>query len=102
MRLNERISIKTFGKVDDGFGGYTNVVASTTKHWCNVKHKEGDIETIDGKRERSLEIEIIMREKSAESISVGQLITYNGQDYRLTAKYQSKLKYFTTLEALGV
>lgn len=102
MRLNERISVKTYNRVADEYGGYNNTEAAETFYWCNLKHKSGDIRDVDGKRDINLYIDIIMREKSAESLSVGQTIHYSGQEFRIASKIDSELKYFTKLTAIGL
>jgi len=102
-RLNKRISIKQLTKTSDGYGGTTSVKSTLATIWGRVVEKKGDVEVDGYKRQRQLEIKIIVRKKTAdEYISIDRLLTIEGKtgEYRVTGIFESQLDQFTQIEAL--
>jgi head-tail adaptor len=103
-KLNDRITVKRLTRVADGFGGYNSTLADVTTAWCDFKQKAGEIEMVDGKRQRSIEVELIMRKKTADSISVGDIFVQENQTdkFRINEMFESELKYFVKVKATKV
>lgn len=102
-RLNKRIAIKQLTKTSDGYGGTTSIKSTLATIWGRVVEKKGDVEVDGYKRQRQLEIKIIVRKKTAdEYISIDRLLTIEGKtgEYRVTGIFESQLDQFTQIEAL--
>lgn len=102
-RLNKRIAIKQLTKTSDGYGGTTSIKSTLATIWGRVVEKKGDVEVDGYKRQRQLEVEIIVRKKTAdEYISIDRLLTIEGKtgEYRVTGIFESQLDQFTQIEAL--
>ena len=100
-KLNDRITIKRLTRVSDNFGGYNSTLADVKTAWCELKEKSGEIEMENGKRQHSIVVEIIMRKKTADEISVGDIFVVEGQTqkYRINDMYESDLKYYVKIKA---
>lgn len=103
-KLNDRITVKRLTRVADGFGGYNSTLSDVTTALCDFKEKSGEIEMVDGKRQRSIEAELIMRKKTADSISVGDIFVQENQTdkFRINEMFESELKYFVKIKATKV
>lgn len=104
-RLNKRIAIKQLTKTSDGYGGTTSVKSTLATIWGRVVEKKGDVEVDGYKRQRQLEVKIIVRKKTAdEFISIDRLLTIEGKtgEYRVTGIFESQLDQFTQIEALKI
>jgi len=103
-KLNDRITVKRLTRVADGFGGYNSTLSDVITAWCDFKQKSGEIEMVDGKRQRSIEAELIMRKKTADSISVGDIFVQENQTdkFRINEMFESELKYFVKIKATKV
>lgn len=102
-RLNKRIAIKQLTKTSDGYGGTTSTKSTLATIWGRVIEKKGDVEVDGYKRQRQLEIKIIVRKKTAdEYLTIDRLLTIEGKtgEYRVTGIFESQLDQFTQVEAL--
>ena len=102
-RLNKRISIKQLTKTSDGYGGTTSIKSTLATIWGRVVEKKGDVEVDGYKRQRQLEIRIIVRKKTAdEFISIDRLLSIEGRSglFRITGVFESQLDYLKELEAI--
>jgi len=100
-KLNTRIEVKRLTKTSDGFGGTTSTNATVETLWANKKDVKGDITTTEGKRGRSVEVELELRKKAADQILDNDLIKIEGKDglYRINGIYDSKQDFFTVIKA---
>jgi hypothetical protein len=100
-KLNTRIEVKRLTKTPDGYGGTTSTNATVETLWANKKDVKGDITATEGKRGRSLEIELEMRKKAADQILDNDLIKLEGKDglYRINGFYDSEQDFFTVIKA---
>jgi len=100
-KLNTRIEVKRLTKTSDGFGGTTSTNATVETLWANKKDIKGDISATEGKRGRSVEIELELRKKAADQILDNDLIKIEGKDglYRINGIYDSKQDFFTVIKA---
>ena len=73
-KLDSRVLIKRLSKTSDGFGGFTSTNATQNTIWANLKFTGGDVNQKNGKRNRNLEIELIVRKKTADEILITDLL----------------------------
>ena len=100
-KLNTRIEVKRLTKTSDGFGGTTSTNATVETLWANKKDIKGDISATEGKRGRSVEIELELRKKAADQILDNDLIKLEGKEglYRINGFYDSEQDFFTIIKA---
>ena len=100
-KLNTRIEVKRLTKTSYGFGGTTSTNATVETLWANKKDVKGDITATEGKRGRSVEVELELRKKAADQILDNDLIKIEGKDglYRINGIYDSKQDFFTVIKA---
>jgi len=100
-KLNTRIEVKRLTKTSDGFGGTTSTNSTVETLWANKKDVKGDITATEGKRGRSVEVELELRKKAADQILDNDLIKIEGKDglYRINGIYDSKQDFFTVIKA---
>ena len=72
--LDTRVLVKRQSKTADGFGGFTSTLSTQTTIWASVNYTDGDITTKNGKRDRNLVIELIVRKKTADDIATTDLL----------------------------
>lgn len=103
-KLNKRITVTKYTRVQDEFGGWNNTAEYNIGFWADVDVVKGEIDTISGKRALSTEIKITMRKKSADKIEIGDTIVVSNQtgNYRINDKFESTLDFYTTLMATKV
>ena len=100
-KLNTRIEVKRLTKTPDGYGGTTSTNATVETLWANKKDVKGDITATEGKRGRSVEVELELRKKAADQILDNDLIKIEGKDglYRINGIYDSEQDFFTVIKA---
>lgn len=100
-KLNSKITIKRLVKTPDEFGGFTSTLSNVATVWCDIKQLSGDINEKFGKREQDLQIEILMRKRTADLIQIGDIFTLENktQNYRINNKFEFDLDYLTKLTA---
>jgi head-tail adaptor len=100
-KLDKRVLIKRQSKTADGFGGFSSTLATQTTIWAKVNYTDGDITIKNGKRDRNLVIELIVRKKTADNIATTDLLeieNVSGQ-FQINSMFDSNYKYFTTITA---
>lgn len=99
--LDTRVLVKRQSKTADGFGGFTSTLATQTTIWASVNYTDGDITTKNGKRDRNLVIELIVRKKTADDIATTDLLEIENEtgQYQINTMFDSKYKYFTSITA---
>ena len=100
-KLDTRVLVKRQSKTADGFGGFSSTLATQTTIWANVRFTDGDVTTKNGKRDRNLVIELMVRKKTAENINTTDLLEIeneNGQ-FQINSMFNSNYKFFTTITA---
>ena len=100
-KLDKRVLIKRQSKTADGFGGFSSTLATQTTIWANVNYTDGDITIKNGKRDRNLVIELIVRKKTADDINTTDLLeieNVSGQ-FQINSMFDSNYKYYTTITA---
>ena len=100
-KLNTRIEVKRLTKTSDGFGGTTSTDEVVHTLWAYKKDVSGNITDTEGKRGRSVEIELELRKKAADQILDDDLIKIKDKDglYRINAFYDSEQDFFTIIKA---
>ena len=101
-KLNQRILIKRQTKTADGFGGTTSTVSTVATIWAKVTELKGEIQKTDFVSGRYIEIEIIVRSKTAdEYILANDTIQIQGQsgDYKINNIYESQEDQFVKILA---
>jgi len=100
-KLNSKIIIKRLVRTADNFGGFTSTLSDVATVWCDLKQISGEINEKFGKREHEIQVEVLLRKKTADLILIGDIfIVQNGtQKYRINEKYQFDLDYLTKLTA---
>tara|TARA_R100000951_G_C2557826_1_gene154573 strand:+ start:193 stop:519 length:327 start_codon:yes stop_codon:yes gene_type:complete len=101
-KLDTRILIKRLTKASDGFGGFTSTNATQNTIWANLKFIAGDINQKNGKRNRNLEIELIVRKRTADTILITDLLQIENQTgfYNIKDKYDFELKDYAKIVAV--
>lgn len=99
--LDTRVLVKRQSKTADGFGGFTSTLSTQTTIWASVNYTDGDITTKNGKRDRNLVIELIVRKKTADNIATTDLLEIENESgqYQINTMFDSKYKYFTSITA---
>lgn len=100
-KLNNKITIKRLVKTPDEFGGFTSTLSEVATVWCDIKQLSGEINEKFGKREQDIQIEILMRKRTADLIQIGDIFTIENksQNYRINNKFEFDLDYLTKLTA---
>ncbi len=103
-KLNSRITVKKTTRVQDEFGGWQNTADYNVSYWADVNQLSGEISQENGKRSLELEVQIIMRKKSADGINIGDVITVGGNaaEYRINSKFDSVIDFYTELKATKI
>ena len=74
-KLNSKITIKRLVKSPDQFGGFRSTLSTVASVWCDLKQINGEINEKFGKRDHEIEVEILMRKKTANLILIGDIFT---------------------------
>lgn len=101
-KLNNRIIIKRQSKVDDGFGGTTSTLTTIATIWARVTELKGEIQKTDFVSGRYVEVEIIVRSKTADQyILANDVIQIQGQtgDYKINNIYESQEDQYVKISA---
>ena len=100
-KLNSKITIKRLVKSPDQFGWFRSTLSTVASVWCDLKQINGEINEKFGKRDHEIEVEILMRKKTANLILIGDIFTVEGdsQNYRINEKFEFDLDYKTKLTA---
>jgi head-tail adaptor len=103
-KLDTRVEVKRLTKTSDGFGGTTSTSAVSTTIWANKKEIKGEIVQENGKRQQYLEIELLVRKKTADNILKTDLLKIAdvSGDYRISEIFDSVHKYYTTIKAVKI
>jgi head-tail adaptor len=104
-QLNKRITIKQLSKTSDGYGGTTSTKTTLATVWGKVVEKKGDVEMDGFKRERKLEVKIIVRKKTADDyITIDRILSIAGKsgEYRVSGIFESQIDHFTQIEAIKI
>jgi len=102
--LDTRITIKRLVQTGDGFGGTTRAESTIGTVWAKKRETSGEIQTESGRRARALEIELTLRKKTADTINNNDILEIDGVTgaYRITEKFESGHKFFTTIKAVKI
>jgi len=101
-KLNKRILIRRQTKTSDGFGGTTSTFSTVATIWAKVTELKGEIQKSDFISGRYIEIEIIVRSKTADQyILANDVIQIQGQsgDYKINNIYESQEDQFVKISA---
>jgi predicted peptidase len=100
-KLNTRVEVKRLTKTPDGFGGTTSTTATVETLWANKKDMKGDISDTEGKRGRSVMIELELRKKAADLIQDNDILKIENKsgNYRINGIYDSDQDFFTVIKA---
>jgi head-tail adaptor len=100
-KLNTRVEVKRLTKTPDGFGGTTSNSATVETLWAFKKDVKGDITATEGKRGRSVEIELELRKKAADLIQDNDILKIENKPgtYRINGIYDSKQDFLTVIKA---
>lgn len=101
-KLNNRIIIKRQSKSDDGFGGTTSTLSTIATIWARVTELKGEIQKTDFVSGRYVEVEIIVRSKTADQyILANDVIQIQGQtgDYKINNIYESQEDQYVKISA---
>jgi len=104
-QLNKRITVKQLTKTSDGYGGTTSTKSTLATIWGKVIEKKGDVEVDGYKRERKLEVKIIVRKKTAdEHLSIDRILSIAGKsgEYRVSGIFEAQIDQFTQVEAIKI
>lgn len=102
--LNTRITIKRLTETSDGYGGTSSTVSDYSTIWANKKELSGDVKNENGQRALYNDIELTVRKKTAENIRQDDILQVESDTatYRITAIYDSKQDFLTTIKATKI
>lgn len=100
-KLDKRILIKRQSKTPDGFGGFTSTNATNNTIWANLNYTSGSIDNKNGRKKRNLQVELLIRKKTAENILITDLLQIENVNgfFQINDMYDSNYKYYTTIVA---
>ena len=100
-KLNTRIEVQRLSKTSDNYGGTTSTTYTAHTLWAYKRDLSGDISDTEGKRGRSVEIELQMRKKAADQILDNDILKIQNKTglYRINSIYDSKQDFFTVIKA---
>lgn len=101
-KLNKRILIRRQTKTSDGFGGTTSTFSTVATIWAKVTELKGEIQKSNFISGRYIEVEIIVRSKTADQyILANDIIQIQGQsgDYKINNIYESQEDQFVKISA---
>lgn len=104
-RLNKRITVKQLTKSSDGYGGTTSTKSTLATIWGHVVEKKGQAEVTGYQRLRQLEIDVIIRKKTADDyVTIDRILTIEGKtgEYRVTGIFETHLDYYKKVEAVKI
>lgn len=103
-KLDTRVEIKRQSKTSDSYGGTTSTLSTYSTIWANKKEVSGEIVQENGKRRREVEVELIVRKRTADTITDTDILRIEGVsgDYRINGRFDSTHKYFSTLKATKI
>lgn len=101
-QLDSRVLVKRLTKTSDGFGGFTSTNATHTTIWASLQYVAGDINQKNGKRSRDLEIELIVRKRTADGIQITDLLQIENDNgfFNIRDKYDMDKKNYTKIVAV--
>ncbi len=99
--LNSRIVVKRQSKTADNYGGFTSTLSTQATIWGSVKQIKGAIDKQTGKRARSIEVEIIVRKKTADDINDSDVLVINDEteNYVINEMFEHDRNFYTTIKA---
>lgn len=100
-KLDKRVLIKRQSKTSDGFGGFTSTNATQSTIWAKVDFTNGEITSKNGRKKRNLQIELLVRKKTADTILTTDLLQIENITglYQINDMYNADYKYYTKLIA---
>ena len=100
-KLDKRVLIKRQTKTSDGFGGFTSTNATQVTIWAKVDFTNGEITSKNGRKKRNLQIELLVRKKTADTILTSDLLQIENITglYQINDMYNADYKYYTKLIA---
>ena len=102
--LDTKIEIKRLTTSADGFGGFTDTTSTIATVWAYKRELSGDITQTNGKRQKRVDLELIMRKNTASLIQDSDLLKIQDKDgeYTITNIFESDHKYFTSIKVTKV
>lgn len=103
-KLDTRVIVKRLTKTADGYGGTTATKATETTIWAYKRDVSGDIKTQNVQRKKFVDIELVVRKKTADDILDNDILQIEGNstEYRINEIFDSEHKYFTTIRATKI
>jgi len=100
-KLDKRVLIKRQTKTSDGFGGFTSTNATQSTIWAKVDFTNGEVTSKNGRKKRNLQIELLVRKKTADTILTTDLLQIENITglYQINDMYNADYKYYTKLIA---
>lgn len=103
-KLDTRVVVKRLTKTADGYGGTTASKSEISTIWAYKKDTSGDITTQNVQRKKFVDIELVVRKKTADTIEDNDILQIEGNstEYRINSIFDSEHKYFTTIKATRI
>lgn len=103
-KLDTRVLVKRLTKTADGYGGTTSTKATVSTIWAYKKDVAGDIKTQNVQRKKFVDIELVIRKKTADDIQDNDILQIEGNstEYRINEIFDSEHKYYTTIRATRI
>lgn len=103
-KLQNRIAFYTYGKAQDGFGGYTVAESLNDTVWGHAKETSGEVVSRDGGRQTQKTTELIIRKKTYDIIK-GNEIGFKvdgGTMHRVTNVYEYEIDKYMKLIGIKI
>lgn len=103
-KLDTRVEIRRLTKTADTYGGFTSITSTASTIWAYKRETSGDVRQENGKRRREVDIELMVRKKTADNILNTDLLKIENVsgEYRINEKFESGYKYYTTIKATKI
>ncbi len=103
-KLNTRITVKRLTNTSDGYGGTTSSIADYKTFWAKKKENTGDITQQNGTINRYIQIELIIRKKTADEIQNNDILQVEGSanTYRVNSIHETTQDFYKMIKATKI
>lgn len=110
-RLDTRVTIKRLSTTSDGYGGTTSTISDYKTIWARKTEASkyqvngsGRIEMNNGRISRFIEIELLVRKRTADLIQNDDILNIEGDTatYRVNSIYESSKDFYKIVKATKI
>lgn len=103
-KLNTRITVKRLTNTSDGYGGTTSTIADYKTFWAKKKEVSGEIMQQNGTINRYIQIELIIRKRTADEIRNNDILQVEGSadTYRVNSIHETRQDFYKMIKATKI